>query len=117
VKQPIENLILSTSMRLAIVGFVKTISQEISDKQITFNILAPGYHRTKAIERLVKKKCEMEKSTFEEGLKKLEKNLPMGKLGLPDDFAPLALFLLSQHSQYITGQVYAVDGGLIKSTL
>ena len=64
VKQPLENLVLSTSMRLSVIGFVKTLSQEIPDKGITFNVLAPGYHYTPAVERLITKKAESQKRSF-----------------------------------------------------
>jgi len=59
VKQPIENLVLSNSLRLAVVGFVKTLSNEIANKGITMNIIAPGYHATSAMDRLFKNKSEV----------------------------------------------------------
>lgn len=117
VKQPIENLVLSTSMRLSVVGFVKTLSQETVQSGVTMNIMAPGYHFTPAIDRLVHKKAENEKITYEEAKEMMEKATPMKKTGNPDDFASLAVWLLSPLSGYITGQTFAVDGGVIKSTL
>lgn len=117
VKQPIENLVLSTSLRLAVVGFVKTLSQEIPLSGITFNIIAPAYHYTPAVERLVRKKSENEKISFDEARKLMEDAMPMKRTGNVDDFASLALWLLSPLSAYVTGQVYAVDGGVLKSTL
>lgn len=117
VKQPLENLVLSTSMRLSVVGFVKTISQEIPDQGVTFNILAPGYHYTPAVERLVVKKAETQKISKKEARTQIEKSIPMQITGDINNFASLAIWLLSPLSEYITGQVYAVDGGVIKSTL
>ncbi|NJK85940.1 MAG: SDR family NAD(P)-dependent oxidoreductase [Bacteroidales bacterium] len=72
IKQPLENLVLSTSLRLSVAGFVKTLSQEIPLSGITFNILAPGYHYTPAVERLVRKKSENENISFEEARMKME---------------------------------------------
>jgi 3-oxoacyl-[acyl-carrier protein] reductase len=117
VKQPMENLVLSTSMRLAVVGFVKTLSQEIANKGVTFNILAPGYHFTPAVERLVLKKSEVNKISRKEALAQIENTIPMGKTGNLEHFATLAVWLLSPLSDYITGQVYTVDGGVVKGTL
>jgi 3-oxoacyl-[acyl-carrier protein] reductase len=117
VKQPIQNLILSTSLRLAVVGMMKTLSQEIQGKNITFNMVAPGSHSTPAIERLIKKKSEIENISYNEALENWEANIPAGKMGNPDDLGQLAAWLLSPASKFVNGQVYALDGGTIKSTL
>lgn len=117
VKQPIENLVLSTSMRLSVVGFVKTLSQELPDQGITFNIIAPGYHHTPAVERLIVKKAENLNISKLEAQKQIEDSIPMKKTGNLDHFASLATWLLSPLADYVTGQVYAIDGGTIKSTL
>jgi len=117
VKQPVENLILSNAMRLAVVGFVKTLSQEIAHLGITANILAPGYHATPAMERLLAHKALLLGISPDEAKVYFEKEIKMGHLGNPDDFASLAAWLLSPHAGYITGQTIAVDGGLIKGTM
>lgn len=117
VKQPFENLVLSTSLRLSVVGFVKTLSQEIPDKGITFNILAPGYHYTAAVERLINKKSEVEKISKKEAKNRIEQSIPMKRTGNVDNFASLAVWLLSPLADYVTGQVYTIDGGVVKSTL
>lgn len=117
VKQPIENLILSTSLRLGVVGFVKTLSQEIASSGVTLNIMAPGYHDTPAVKRLFAKKAQQSRLSEQEVKSMVEKEIKVGKTGNPDDFAGLALWLLSEGSKYVTGQTYSVDGGTIKSTL
>ncbi len=117
VKQPIENLVLSNSMRLAVVGFVKTLSQEIGDSGITLNIIAPGYHATPAMERLFTHKSMLLGITPEEARAEYEQETKMGRLGDPDDLASLALWLLSPSSKFVTGQTISVDGGLIRSTM
>jgi 3-oxoacyl-[acyl-carrier protein] reductase len=116
VKQPLENLVLSTSLRLAVVGFVKTLSQEMPDKGITFNILAPGYHDTQAAERLINKKAENSKISKKEARSLIQNAIPMKHMGNVDHFASLAVWLLSPLSDYVTGQVYTIDGGTVKST-
>jgi len=116
VKQPIPNLVLSNSLRLSVVGFVKTLSQEIATSGITLNILAPGYHATPAMERLFAKASKSQGITQKEARQNFEKETPIGKMGEADDLASLAIWLLSPHSRNITGQTWSVDGGLIKST-
>lgn len=117
VKQPIENLVLSTSLRLAVVGMVKTVSQEIADQNINLNIMAPGSHATPAIERLIIKKSELEDISYEDAHKAWIDNIPVKKMGNPNKLGALAAWLLSPLSEFVTGQVYAIEGGNVKSTL
>ncbi len=114
VKQPIENLVLSTSLRLGIVGFAKTLSEEMAHKGVTVNILAPGFHDTQALNRLIVKKAENEGISEEEAKQKFVLNTKVGKLGNPGELASIAVWLLSEESGYITGQTISVDGGVIK---
>ncbi len=114
VKQPIENLVLSNSLRLAVVGFVKTLSTEVGDKGITMNIVAPGYHATPAMDRLFVAKSKSMGITPDEARASFEEEILTGQMGHPDDLASLATWLLSPHSKYITGQTIAIDGGLVK---
>lgn len=117
VRQPIENLILSNSLRMAVVGFVKTVSQEVAEHGITMNILAPGYHATAAMERLFANKSLLLGITPDAARKEFEKETKVGHLGDPEDFATLAAWLLSPHSRFVTGQTITVDGGLVKGSL
>ena len=114
IKQPVENLILSNSMRAAMAGFVKTLSQEIALYGITANILAPGFHATAAIERLIIKKSEQTGLDEDEIRKQFTKDAPVGTMGDPGDLASLAVWLLSPHSRFVTGQTITHDGGLTK---
>jgi 3-oxoacyl-[acyl-carrier protein] reductase len=117
VKQPIENLILSTSLRLSIVGMVKTISQELATSGLRFNVLGPGYHGTAAVDRLISKRAENESISFAEAKNQIESNLPMGIMGDANDFGKIAAFLFSDYANYMNGLVIPVDGGFLKSTL
>jgi len=117
VKQPMENLVLSNSLRVAVVGMVKTLSQEISKSGVTLNILGPGSHNTPAIDRIYQKKSEQTGLPFEEIKQKAIEQIPVGALGEAEDFASLALWLLSPASRYITGETITVDGGSVKSML
>ena len=117
VKQPIENLVLSTSLRLAVVGMMKTLSQEIAKSGVTLNVLAPGSHNTPAIDRLYVKKSDQTGLPFDEVKKNAIQQIPVGALGEATDFASLAVWLLSKYSNYITGQTITVDGGMLRGTL
>jgi len=117
VKQPVEDLVLSNSLRLAVVGFVKTLSQEVANQGITLNILAPGYHATPAMERLFAHKSMLLGITPAEAKEQYESETKMNKLGKPEDLASLAIWLLSPQSSFITGQTISVDGGLVKGTM
>ena len=117
VKQPVKNLVLSNSLRLAVVGFVKTLSQEIAGQKVTLNILAPGFHETPAAERLFVKRGAVEGISVEDAKKRYESEIAVGRMGNPDDFGSLAAWLLSEKSGYITGQTISVDGGMIKGTM
>ncbi len=112
-KQPVENLVLSNSVRLSVIGFVKTLSQELAGSGITMNVLAPGYHDTDALNRLFVKKSEQLNITVEEAKKQMIAQTKMG-LGDPKDMASLALWLLSSHSKYVTGQTISHDGAVMK---
>lgn len=114
VKQPIRNLVLSTSLRSAVVGFVKTLSQEVASTGITLNILAPGFHDTPAAQRLFVKRAEVEGISQAEARKSYEKEIPVNRMGDTGEFGMLGAWLLSIHSGYITGQTITVDGGSVK---
>ena len=117
VKQPIDNLVLSNSLRLAVVGFVKTMASEVGVQGINCNIIAPGYHATPAMERLFINKSETQGITTDEAKNEFVQHTKVGRLGNAKDLASLATWLLSPSSSYVTGQTIAVDGGLVSNTL
>ncbi|MBU2651682.1 MAG: SDR family oxidoreductase [Bacteroidetes bacterium] len=117
VKQPVENLVLSNSLRMAVVGLAKTISEEYAPQGITVNVMAPGYHDTAAIDRLFLKKSQQTGKSTEHYREQIVKEINVGKLGDPDEFAILALWLLSPLSAYITGQTLSVDGGTVRYSM
>lgn len=113
VKQPIPNLVLSNAMRMAVVGYAKTLSREVASKGITVNILAPGSHNTPAIERIVKNRSESAGVSMDEARKQMEATIPVGRMGEADEIASLAAWLLSDHAGYVTGQTISHDGGSV----
>jgi 3-oxoacyl-[acyl-carrier protein] reductase len=114
VKQPVENLVLSNALRAAVVGLMKSLSQDVAHQNITLNMIAPGYHNTAAMQRLFKKKADIEKITLEEAKTIFERQLPVGRMGEADELARLACWLLSPLSRFVTGQTISHDGGMVK---
>jgi 3-oxoacyl-[acyl-carrier protein] reductase len=111
VTRPVENLGLSNSLRMAIIGFVKTLVGENANTGITFNILAPGYHETKALDRLFNKLSEQRHISTEAAKQIIMDKIPMGFMGQPQDFAALATWILSEEAGFLNGQVVNLDGG------
>jgi 3-oxoacyl-[acyl-carrier protein] reductase len=117
VKQPIDGLMLSNSLRAAVTGFARTLANEVARFNITVNNILPGYTRTDRVEQLARASSEKSGTSIDEALAKWEREIPMGRLGEPREFAALAAFLASERASYITGASIAVDGGWIRSLL
>lgn len=117
VKQAVPNLVLSNSLRMSVAGMVKTVATEVAEYGVTLNLIGPGYHDTGALQRLIRKKSEQDGKSYEEAKDTIVHEIPTGFPGDPHDFASLAVWLLSPLSKYVTGQVFFVDGGMIRSTL
>lgn len=114
VKQPIPKLVLSNSFRAGMVGFAKSLSLEVAKQGVTVNVLAPGSHDTPAIERVIKKEEDDSDKSFKEIKKAMEESIPVGRFGKGEEIASLAVWLLSPHASYVTGQTISHDGGSIK---
>src|SRR6185503_4177049 len=117
VKQPVDNLILSNSLRAGVTGFARTLANEVASSGITVNNIMPGYTRTERVEELAATMAEKQGITSDEFKAKWEQEIPMKRLGEPREFAALAAFLVSERASYITGASFQVDGGWIKSLL
>ena len=117
VKQPVDNLILSNSVRAAVTGFARTLANEVAPFNITVNNLMPGYTRTERLEQLAAANAATKGTTREAAFAAWEQQIPMGRVGEPHEFAALATFLASERASYITAQSIAVDGGWIRSLL
>ena len=114
VKQPLPPLVLSNAFRAGVVGFAKSLSQEIAEKGVTVNVLAPGSHDTPAIDRVIQKKVDHSDQSFEEVKQEMEASIPVKRFGKGKELASLAAWILSPHAGYVTGQTISHDGGNIK---
>ncbi|HSG47275.1 MAG TPA: SDR family oxidoreductase [Longimicrobiales bacterium] len=117
VKQPVDGLILSNALRAAVTGLARTLANEVADHGITVNNLMPGYTRTERLEELAGHIAATREIPEAEAYAGWESQVPMGRIGEPEEFAALATFLASERASYITGQSIAVDGGWIRSLL
>jgi len=114
VKQPIPDLVLSNSFRAGVVGFAKSLAQEIASEGVTVNILAPGSHDTPAIKRVIKKAAKGTDKSMAEVREEMEAAIPVGRFGKGEELASLAGWILSPHASYVTGQTISHDGGNIQ---
>lgn len=117
VKQPVDNLMLSNSLRAGLTGFARTLANEVAAYGVTVNNILPGYTRTERLEELAHMMADKQGISPAEFRAKWEQEIPMGRLGEPREFAALAAFLVSERASYITGTSIQVDGGWIKSLL
>ena len=117
VKQPIDGLILSNTVRSGVIGLAKSLSNELAPFHITVNSVCPGYTLTDRVRNLAKATAEKEKTTPEAIIKRWESSIPMGRLGTPEEFASLVTYLASNHSGYITGAAIQIDGGWYKGIM
>ncbi|MGB9813754.1 MAG: SDR family oxidoreductase [Thermovenabulum sp.] len=115
VKQVLDNLILSNTFRMGVVGLSKTLSQELGKYNILVNVVGPGRIGTARVEYLDKMRAEKAGLTVEDLRKETTKNIPIGRYGTPEEYAKLTVFLCSEANTYITGQIILVDGGLVKA--
>jgi 3-oxoacyl-[acyl-carrier protein] reductase len=116
VLQPVENLFLSSVMRPAVHALTRNLALDGAPRGVTVNSVAPGYHTTSAVELLIAKKIEQTGCTREEVLADWTAEIPLGRLGEPEELAALVLFLMSVRAGYITGQCLVSDGGWVKGT-
>ncbi len=116
VKQPVENLMLSSVLRPAVQALTKTLAQEAGPRGVTVNAVAPGFHATSAVERLIRAKVEQTGCAPEDVVAGWTRDIPVGRLGEADELAALIVFLMSRPAAYITGQCIVADGGWVRGT-
>ncbi len=114
VKQPLPNLILSNSLRMAVVGMVKTLADELAPDGIRVNAVCPGWTKTERVEQLLRDRAARNGTSVEEEEAKITAAIPLGRMATPEEFARAVAFLASPAASYITGISLLVDGGLYR---
>ncbi len=115
VKQVMDNLILSNSIRAGITAMIKSISKEVAKYGITVNGVAPGWTKTSRVENLLKSKAHSLSKSVQEVERGLIKDIPAGRMAKPEEIADVVTFLFSQQASYINGITINVDGGYCKN--
>ena len=117
VKQPVEGLLLSNSLRAGVTGLVRTLANEYGASGITVNNVCPGYTRTDRLDDLAGMMASRTGGTPEEVFAGWKKLIPAGRLGRPEEFAAVVAFLVSEKASYVNGVSLTVDGGTTRSLL
>jgi 3-oxoacyl-[acyl-carrier protein] reductase len=117
VKQPIDNLMLSNSLRAGVTGFAKSLSTEVAKHNITVNNVAPGLTLTHRLYELAVLEGKENNKSHEEVLADMAKRVPMHRLAGPEEIASVVLFLASKQASYVTGTTIQVDGGYTKGLI
>jgi 3-oxoacyl-[acyl-carrier protein] reductase len=114
VKQPIDGLMLSNMARTGVIGFAKTLALELAPDRILVNNVCPGIIFTDRIQHLATVRAKDAGITVDQAIANMTKDIPLGRIGDPQEFANLVVFLASERASYITGTTIQVDGGLVK---
>jgi len=117
VKQPIANLILSNSVRMGVIGLTKSLANELGPQGIRVNSILPGYTRTERVTQLMEKRAREESISLDEAYARQAANSPLRRIGDPEEFANVAVFLCSPAAGYVHGAMIPVDGGSIAASL
>lgn len=114
VRQPLANLILSNSVRAATVALTKSLALELGSEGIRFNSILPGWTETERVEQLLANRAKTNNTSVEVERKKITGEIALGRMAQPEEFANVAVFLLSPAASYLTGTILSVDGGVVK---
>lgn len=117
VRQPMPNLVLSNSVRMATIGLMKSLALELGRENIRFNAILPGWTMTERVEELMGFRAKTNRTKVEEEFAKQTAEIPLGRMARPQEFANVAAFLVSPAASYVHGAALAVDGGIIKAAL
>jgi 3-oxoacyl-[acyl-carrier protein] reductase len=116
-RQPVPNLTLANSLRLAVVGLTKTLALELGREGIRVNSILPAWTKTERVMEILTERAERNGTSVEEELARQAEESPLHRLGTPEEFARAAVFLCSPAVPFMTGVMLPFDGGIYKATL
>ncbi len=114
VRQPVPDLIYSNAVRAGVLGLVKSLSNEFGKDGITVNNVGPGYTATERLKQLIDKRAKDLGTSPAEFELRLVEDVPLKRVGQPEELADAIVWLASDRASYITGQTLLVDGGAFK---
>ena len=117
VKQPMPNMVLSNSLRLGVVGWAKSLANEVAADGILVNNVCPGWTATERVGEIVAARASQAGHTAEEIETGIVGSIPLGRMARPDEFADVVAFLVSERASYVTGATIPIDGGIVQSSL
>ena len=111
VKQPIPGLLISNAIRPGLVGFAKSLADEVATQGITVNNVCPGWTSTERVGEILEARAQKSGQATDEIEAEIVGDVPMKRMGRPEELAALIAFLSSDRASYITGTTIQVDGG------
>ena len=117
VKQPLKNLILANSIRLAVIGMLKSMANELGTEGIRINSINPTFTFTERIEQILTDRAAKSGLTIQEEAAKVVADIPLGRMGKVEEFGRTMAWLASPAASFIHGQALMFDGGIIKTPL
>lgn len=117
VKQPIDKLILSNSIRMAVIGLVKSLANEFGKDGIRINSINPTYTKTDRVNRLLGDRAAAKGTSMEAEIEAMISSVPLGRMGTPEEFGATVAWLASPAASYIHGHALMFDGGSVKAAL
>ena len=117
VKVPLDNLILSNTIRTGVIGLAKSLSLELGRDNIRVNNVLPGAIRTDRQQEMLARQSARSGKSVEEIVRLREAAIPLGRFGEPEDLGNMIAFLASERARYVTGVTVQVDGGLVRSLM
>lgn len=117
VKQPLPGLMLSNSIRAAVVGWAKTLADEVGPAGVTVNNVCMGWIHTERVEAVLQHKVKAEGVSYAQALEGVRAAVPLRRIGRPEELGDLVAFLASERASYVTGVSWLIDGGLHRGLL
>ena len=121
VKQPIPDILLSNALRLGVAGWAKTLATEVARDNVLINTVGPGWTRTDRVTQMLESRARASGSTGAAAITAADaeaaivRDVPIGRLGEPEEVADVIAFLASERASFVTGTFLAVDGGVVQS--
>ncbi|MBN1681688.1 MAG: SDR family oxidoreductase [Anaerolineae bacterium] len=117
VKQPLDNMTLSNSLRLSVIGLTKSLAGELGPDGIRVNSILPGWTHTERVDELMHDRAARQNVSLDAEITRTAAGIPLGRMATPQEFANVAVFLCSPAAGYVHGAMVPVDGGSIRATL